>query len=78
MIRIILILKTTKAMKYNLCVPDDEVDKIIETLQKENSKLTTEFILKAIASCCEQQTFVKKHDSFIDCVRLRIKMLSLI
>lgn len=65
-------------MDYNLCIPDAEVDNLIEQLQRENPNVSEELILKAIASCCEQTQIVKTNNTFIDCVKERIRMLKLL
>jgi hypothetical protein len=64
-------------MCYNLCIPDEEVDRIIELLLSENRTLTRELILKGIKSCCVEETIVRNHPSFIDSVRERVKMFRL-
>ena len=64
-------------MCYNLCVPDEEVDRIIEGLLIENNTLTQELILRAIRSCCVEETIVRNHPSFIESVRERVMMMRL-
>ncbi len=65
-------------MCYNVCIPDEEVDRIIQILLNENNSLTPEHILKAIKSCCVEETIVKRHPSFTDSVRERVKMLKIL
>lgn len=56
------------------CKSPEEEKVIIEELQKENSKYSVELILKAIDSCCVEPNLVNKDDSFLDCIRKRIRM----
>lgn len=62
-------------MEKITCKTEEEVKQIITELQKENPKLDANLIRKAIASCCLASVIVKKHESFISCVRERVKML---
>lgn len=59
------------------CKTEDEVKQIIAELQRENLNLSEDQILKAIASCCSKVQIVKQHETFIGCVKERIRMLKL-
>ena len=57
------------------CKTEEEVKQIIAELQNENPNWSEDQILKAIASCCLKGQIVKKHETFIGCVKERIRML---
>jgi hypothetical protein len=59
------------------CKTEDEVNQIILELQNENPNLDETLIRNAISSCCVQTEIVKNHETFIGCVKERIKMLRL-
>jgi hypothetical protein len=63
-------------MKTISCKNEDEVTAIITELKNENSNLSEELILKAISSCCLDCS-TKEHDDFMECVKERIRILSL-
>ena len=60
-----------------MCKQKHEVNEIISSLQRENPSLDENLIRKAIDSCCLQLEIVKHHESFISCVRERLKILRL-
>jgi hypothetical protein len=60
--------------KRKSCKSPNEEQQIIEILQKENSAYSIDLILQAIDSCCAQQILVNEDDSFLDCVRKRLRM----
>lgn len=64
-------------MKNITCKTEDEVEQIIAELQKIYTNLNREEILKAIASCCVSLTIKKDHETFIGCVKERIRMLKI-
>ena len=64
-------------MEYNLCITDTEVDNLIEQLQREDTSLSVDLILKAIASCCKQTQISKINVTFTDCVKERVRMFKL-
>lgn len=64
-------------MENITCKTEDEVKQIIAELQNENPNLDEHLIRKAIASCCKQLEIVKHHETFMSCVKERIKMLRL-
>jgi len=59
------------------CKTEEEVKQIIAELQNENPNLDENIIRKAIASCCVKTEIVKHHETFMGCVKERIKMLRL-
>jgi hypothetical protein len=59
------------------CKTEDEVIQIIAELQRENPKLEEILIRKAIASCCKQTEIVSSHETFMGCIKERIRMLRL-
>lgn len=61
-------------MENQLCKTEEEVRQIISLLQNENPNIGEELILKAIASCCLSERIVKENNTFIDCVKERIRM----
>lgn len=64
-------------MENITCKTEDEVNEIISELQRDNPNLSREEILKAIASCCVSLTIKKDHETFIGCVKERVRMLKI-
>jgi hypothetical protein len=64
-------------MEYNLCITDTEVNNLITQLQRDDTSLSKDLILKAIASCCEKTQIIRVNNTFTDCVKERIRMLKL-
>ncbi len=60
-----------------LCKTEDEVKAIIAEIQAANPEFDEELIIKAIKSCCVESSIVKEHETFIGCVKERIRMLRL-
>lgn len=67
-------IKTKEKMS---CKTEEEVNQIVIELQNQNPNLSREEILKAIASCCVSLTIKKDHETFIGCVKERIRMLKI-
>ena len=59
------------------CKTEDEVKQIIAKLHRENPNLEENLIRKAIASCCIQSEIVLSHETFMGCVKERIKIFRL-
>lgn len=70
-------LKRKNQMEKITCKTDDEVKQIIASLQVENPNLDENLIRRAIASCCIQSEIVLSHETFMGCVKERIKMFRL-
>lgn len=64
-------------MEKITCKTEDEVKQIIAELQKGTPNLSKEEILKAIASCCVSLTTKNDHETFIGCVKERVRMLKI-
>ena len=59
------------------CKTEIEVKQIIDELQGENPNFEESLIRRAIASCCIQSEIVLSHETFIECVKERIRMFRL-
>lgn len=57
------------------CKSDEEIVEIVAQLQNESPNLEEDAIRRAMASCCVSNQIVAPNDSFIECVRERIRML---
>lgn len=57
----------------NLCISDECVKEILETIREENPNYTEELILSAIKGCCNGTITPNEKESFIACVKERTK-----
>lgn len=64
-------------MPEKLCKTEEEIQLIIVELQNETPDLEEALIRRAISSCCVKTEIVKNHETFIGCVKERIKMFKL-
>ena len=64
-------------MEKITCKTEEEVKQIIAEIQREKPNLEESLISKAIASCCIQSEIVLTHETFMGCVKERIKMFRL-
>ena len=55
-------------MENKFCIPEEEVERLVKSLQTKNPYYTRETIEKAILQCCKNQKEPLEFKTFEECV----------